>query len=753
MDTNQRLIDSITYRQAFIVLCCLQLVYFLPVLVRGHVISPHPNDVELQVRPDDDALRWNRKFSDYSSWYIPEIHHHLDGDNKAWLATWVPNVQLGRPAIQRWHGKSNFITHGLSLITQDPFVLYSLLTVSNVFLLGVFTFLFLRALDLHPLACLVAAIGLSTGTFVSYWLTFTQFIAVRTWEMGLLWAITAFIKRRSIALWGVMVFCTYNLIMMGRLQAVIRSAYLIVGFALIYLILSRQGARAKLGTVVLLGGAAVLGAVMTLPNTIDLIARVSNTPRFTSLPDSYFTAVLAQYDSPQTLGRYLHLLIDPFWYGNPIEPAYPFVYNGMSLTPFYAVLLCLSLVDNLWRRTWPWLLLLVFLLAAQLWPPIYLVMVNHLGFHFSRSQPIGGALLPAFIVAGYTLDHILRRGVRQPVLPVIALILGFLIVIGLSWRGELHVPYILASVMIILGTYAFMKTRHLALLAMLVVGSLWLYGFGLQLTRPPSQIHVTSPLVEAIQAATPNGERFAWVDADVTRLPPNQHILLDLHTVHSIDSSASLRYQNFAGTFSDQIARTFGAQFTVIPAPDSITESAFSYMGIAVILSERVLDIEGWSMKQQMGRYYFHEAATAPILFAQIADFAQTEDGAALSGSLVSHDRLPLDRSQHLNDYQHFATTNHDAPTLLFVSQQYHPWWLASSAGVPLDTMPVNGFYQGVMVPPGTTEVTLQFKPFSLWSWVPQLGFLIAGVLFALRGLLALAVPENPASHSSGSVQ
>jgi hypothetical protein len=67
-----------------------------------------------------------------------------------------------------------------------------------------------------------------------------------------------------------------------------------------------------------------------------------------------------------------------------------------------------------------------------------------------------------------------------------------------------------------------------------------------------------------------------------------------------------------------------------------------------------------------------------------------------------------------------FKVTSADKETLLFVSQQAHPYWQATSQGRPLPTITINNFYLGAVIPPQTTEVELEFRPFVIWSWVPQ---------------------------------
>ena len=73
-----------------------------------------------------------------------------------------------------------------------------------------------------------------------------------------------------------------------------------------------------------------------------------------------------------------------------------------------------------------------------------------------------------------------------------------------------------------------------------------------------------------------------------------------------------------------------------------------------------------------------------------------------------------------------------ETESLLFVSQQYHDSWQARSPSGPLKTVVVNGFYQGVLLPPGTAEVELRFLAWGRWSWVPQVGFVMLGLAFLL---------------------
>ena len=126
-----------THRQAFGLLLAVLLAYFAPVIFRGEVIFPHDNRVEVGAQPVKGERISNRKFSDMSSTSIPELHHQLLGNAHGWISTWNPHVEMGRPTWQfNGLGKAFVLTHALSLVSDDAFLVYTWLTVLAVSLIG-----------------------------------------------------------------------------------------------------------------------------------------------------------------------------------------------------------------------------------------------------------------------------------------------------------------------------------------------------------------------------------------------------------------------------------------------------------------------------------------------------------------------------------------------------------------------------------------------------------------------------------------
>ncbi len=204
------------------------------ILFRGEVIFPHDNAREAgceSVRAD--LFPSNRKFSDQSAAFIPELANNLEQNRMAWLATWNPHTELGRPASQlSGLNRSYLLTNGLMCFITNPFTLYTVLVLIVVALTGIFFLLFLRALGLLPAASLVGAIGLALTTAISYWATFVMFLFPVCWTVCLLWLITEFLRAPSWMTALGLAFATYSLLLTAYPQVIILDAYLVGGFVL-----------------------------------------------------------------------------------------------------------------------------------------------------------------------------------------------------------------------------------------------------------------------------------------------------------------------------------------------------------------------------------------------------------------------------------------------------------------------------------------------------------------------------------------
>lgn len=735
-----------SYRRAFILLLLIQLVFFAPVFIQNKVIFPHNNDIELSGLPSrSDNYLSNRKFSDQSSAYIPEINQHLNGNAYHWLSTWNPCVQLGRPTHQlSGLSKVYLPTHLLSFLTQNPFKLYTFLTVLTVCLTGVFFFLFLKALQLSPIACLVSSLGLSLGIYTIYWLTFVMFVSTICWTVCLLWLVTEFIKKPSFSQGIGISFATYSLLLTGYPQAIILNGYVIVIQTLVNLCEFPKKSRQIPFRLLLILGSGLVGIAAAFPVYSDLLLNAQRSARLAT-SNEFFLAVLPKFYSIQDVFLYFAAIIDPFFLGNPGSSDYPITffnnssfYNGLSLSPFYVGLLVTSFSRKLWTRVWHWYGFILFCLLATLYPPIYVFAVNFLGFKLSRTLLLGGAVIPVFILCAYAIDYLKNDRFSTLYLTgsiglLASIVTGLMLFSTANHPWSMHWKYLFLAYCLLGALVFFIHLKHESILIAITIISLMIYSHSTMLVRPLNTIQTTSPLVQAIQTSTAGNYRFALVGSDMAGiLPANQEALIQLASIHSYDSLSSRNYQKLVASWSDGGSSTYGRLFSYLDNPEKITGSEFKKSGVNVFLSKQDLQGFGFLKTHEVNGIKFYKSLENPVLLLQSLSFLNVNDrSVALNVPLETTTALQPRLIQSFDDYQEIQVQPLPQKSLLFLSQQYHPQWSASSGGKGLETVLIEPFYQGVVIPPNTDRVFLEFKPQALWAWVPQLLYLIVGTGYA----------------------
>ena len=727
-----------SYRSAFFVLFGVFVLHFSRILFYGEVIFPHDNSLEVGLSEKPNGTRIsNRKFSDESSVFIPELANNLSFNRKSWLATWNSHVQLGRAAFHGALSRAFALTNLLSCFTSSPFVLYTALILLTVGLTAGFLLLFLRSLGLHPVACSCAALGLGFTTLISYWLCFVMFLSAICWSVCLLWLITEFTRKPS---WPValgLAFATYCLLMSGYPQVTILSAYTTGAYALIRLVQMSGTRREKLRTMLAMFGCAGAGVLASLPVYLDLLFVAKDSARLGDVSDSFFLGVLPPCRNGREMASFLITIFDWSWLGNAIDPKYPLHFNGMSFTPIYGSLIWLSFILKRRRAVLFWQIVLIVCLAGTIFPAVYLFAVHHLGFGLSRIQLLFGGIVPGFVLSAFTVDAIFRGELRLTIRSaawLLAPLVAESVVALLVWhRLSIDAVAVAATFLLVAALLGSIYWRSIPVLIGVAVVSTFLYGRAVILSRPLETIHVSSKLIDAIKAHAPGGDRFAIADSAITVLPPNQEALFGLNSVNSYDSLSSRRYQELVRHWSAAGTGTYGRHFRFLDVRRALADQGFPFSGVHLILSARPLATDQLTLATEANGIKLYETITRPIELLQTQRFQFSNRGEAAIDPLVGPANLQSHRVEVLSDFQKVEVTASPQETLLFVSQQYHRAWRATSHQRLLRTVTVNGFYQGIVLPPFTDEVELSFRPFVLWSWVPQLLFVAAGVSLLLH--------------------
>ena len=740
-------LQKLSYRYALSFLLLIQILFFSPFWLSNNVVYHHSNYQQLTGLPDTtDTYKNNPKFADQSTVYIPEINQHLKKSRHNWVSTWNPSVQLGRPTFQLSGFSPAFpLTHLLMRFTQNPFRIYTLLTLATISLTGIFFFLFLKELELSPLACLTSATGLSLSVFAGYWMTFVMFLSTFCWACGLLWLITAFIKRSTFGKGIGISFMTYCLLMTAYPQSVVLMGY-IIGIQMFVSFYQKKDRLNKtiwrLVKILLL---FLSGAIAAFPAYLDLFLTAQRSARLL-VSDEFFLAVLPKITTFKEFTIFLTSLIDPFWWGNPIASDFPLSsYYGLSLSPLYFGLLLVAFSSLfIIRQKGYWHVIIVLCFLGTVWSSAYLFAVHYLGFGLSRSLLLGGSIIPAFILCGYAVEMLSKRDLETKLRRYWSFIvcLSFLVMtftcvmLSKSDNWQIHWKWAVPSLLISVGLIFFIIFQKKWLLITLITMTAFTYSYRLMLIRPMDSIYTNSPLIDTVRKNTIDGSRFALFGSDISgTLPPNQESLLEIRSINSYDSLSSRNYQDFVSKWSDTGSVTYGRYFNILDNQEKLQDQEFRLSGVSLLLSRQNLQPKSFKQIDEINGIKLYKTPYAPILRLQTPHYkfdALDQSQISLKPPFEYQDTFAPKIIEAFDDYMELQVDSRPEETLLFISQQHHPLWQAiDSQGNTLKTVIVNHFYQGVKLPANTNGVTLYFQPFVLWSWIPQL---IYGGLFFFLG-------------------
>ncbi|MFN0245006.1 MAG: hypothetical protein ACKVWV_19145 [Planctomycetota bacterium] len=711
----------------------LVLVFFAPMWVTGSVIHPHDNRLEVGMPPSEHAP--HRQLSDLSSVFVPDIHHQLHGDRSSWMSLWNPHVQLGRPSTHLSGLSPAFpLSRVLFLAFDDAAQAYTALVVATILLAAVFGYLLLAELGLHACACFAGASAFALGVFSTGWLTFAMFPAGICWTLAILWSVVRYTRQPSLGRGVWLAFSVYALLMTGYPQQIVWHAYVLVPFTLVRVWRDAPSFASQKRAIGGLALAVAVGGVCALPCLADVALAAMNSARV----DTDASFFLERMPAASTFGDRLTILLqafDVFTIGDPFAEDAQIRFAGVCWTPLFAGLALISCLEGGWRRAWPWMAFVLVGFAMVLWPPVYQFGIEHLGLNLSRFLPLGGVWIACIVCASLALDRVLRDGFRRPW--IAAAIVAASLVLPFAWASVNDVTprwtYVAVASAIGIGLVALVFVRKPLLAGALVVVSALHYGWASAIWIPERDIARTSPLVERLQASTADGSRYACVGTGEPRLlPPNQEVLYDLRSIHSYDSLSPTQYQEWVLRVSEVGARQRGRQFRRVSSVAQLGSEDVALGGVSTLVSPERLRAPMLADELDVDGNYVYRMRTPPLLQAQFASFRRYgSSGREVACSVdepISTPRLPLQRRERHDDRSTFDVTPSAEETLLFVSQQHHPHWIAKSGEAALECVAVNGFYLGVIVPPNTREVTIEFRPWARWSWVPQAFFALAAI-------------------------
>jgi hypothetical protein len=732
--------DGVTTRNALVIYTVLFFALIHPFWLFGEIIAPYQLVSEIR-GPDvsDQTHIQNIKFADYWQVFIPEIRDQLQPPRSGWLALWTTHNELGRPIMHDCFSAAYAPTWLLLKITDSPYRLLTVLSLGTCFLAGLFVLLLCRQMSLGPVAGLIAGGSIAASPFMLYWLTFPMFPSVICWSAGLLYALTRLAKKIDLIGCAVLAFSSYSLLMTAYQQAIVFQAYVLTGY-LLWLVYRRRQSMGTASSARYLGIVAlsgVAGILLALPAYVDLADAAANSSR--AAPDvSFFLSRLPTIDSVTALVRLLSIGTFPELTENPVSPAYPFPYDGLSITPLILFLAFFGLL-RCFRETWGWWLAIVLVCAFAFIHPLYAFGVRYMAFNLSRSTPLGTIILPLTIIAAHSVNALATRFPSRATAvtsAILATVACFAVALGFYWTAELSIRWnSVVATLVVIGLLALQVTsfRSACLIAALaVVGAA--ISFPLMLRQPALQ-PVPSPVVDRIIAATGSGSRFALAAPGPGVLAPNVNEIFDVASIHSYNSLSSRRYQALIRDLGGE-TQTYGRLNTMI-SPDYDSQ-AFWMSNIGLMISRNILSHRNLEDIGADDEFHFYRVLTRMGCCLQMALSDEVNADRIEIPDLKAAGTTPASKTRDEGDLLEFEVQGAQS-SILVLSQQYHRHWQAlvrtSSGWVGAPTLAVNGAFQGVLLPAETQTVRLQFLPFVRFAWIAHVFWGLALLMLAVQAI------------------
>jgi len=404
-------------------------------------------------------------------------------------------------------------------------------------------------------------------------------------------------------------------------------------------------------------------------------------------------------------------------------------FKEYSVTPLIGFILLFTFRRKVLRRTYGWVILFTFSTFATYSTPIFLFLVHHFGLGISRSNPFLWATFAAWVIAAYALDDILHENGKIIWIEIFLLtvVVANGIFVYLNYSDQLTMSYVYFSVLIVFGMLIFVRFRWPAILLFLTFASIYVYSYRMMLWDNPACYDLDSPIAQRIKKNINNDERFAWVGEAPFRA--NKEVLYDLQSIHTFNSISSRAFNELVYDISSSKLQNLGRRFLEFKNAKKLRTPAFRLTNIGLLVGDNPPP-KGFKLIDTYHELYFYRPPRKPIQYLHLDNFQL--DGSEVTITVPSKKMLsqPVVVLEKKDDFLRLKLNKRQKQSLLFISQQYHSRWFAKNgAGKKLPTVRVNGFYQGVLIPPNTTHVVLQYMPWAYYSFIPQTIYLLLGFL------------------------
>jgi hypothetical protein len=519
--------------------------------------------------------------------------------------------------------------------------------------------------------------------------------------------------------------------------------------------------------------AILIGACMVIPAYLDLIqSAVLATVRQT-VNAEYFYEVMPYFNSVTELFRagLNYVLKDIFV---PVDDfntqIYPF--RGGYTSLFVSMLMLIGAIWR-WRDTWGWSVWVIIAVLLSFSRTAFVFGYEQLHLpQLSRAVMFWGVgqQIPELVLAVYGVHVLLYDAVTRTTK----------ILLGAVWLG---VTLIFSATMFMTARdvdfqWIFMGKEFFVVFELVIVGCLLVMAlidaprikmaimFGvlslqlvwllqpLLLTESISAIVTTSPSTEIIRQTLQPGERMAMVDeldselanqrATYNELTPfglNYNVVFNLPQVGTYNPLQSKYYVALMKRFG--VNYDYYNPYTrkiALPMPENDQWMA----NIRTIVSKNPLTDPNLTLTARTDGfipfYVYTTPATmgcclqVPLRDVRIVPSAQQDEYWIDTPKAPTNQQLQKNEDQ--GDRFVVPVTESTNENIIVFSQIYYAQWYArvrtATGWQDAPTVVVNAAYQGVLIPAGTQEVIMEFRPWAYWSIIPNIFWL--GCLLVLFG-------------------
>lgn len=556
------------------------------------------------------------------------------------LPLWNKYQGVGTPLLANFQSASFYPFNVLFFFL--PFIsAWSWLVMLQVFLAGLFLYLYLRFLRLHPIAALVGGISFSFSGFSIAWLEWNTILHTMMWVPFILLVKELFLRTQEKKWLVASVIGESSLIFAGHIQTAF-YAFLVINsylFARLYQVKRSEFSKNNVFYYFTLFKPFIISGVIT--------ALITSLQWIPTLHFIFLSARDADQMDWHVSGWFIpwqHLVqyLAPDFFGNPSTLNYWGVWNYGELVGYIGIIpLIFALYSLLFRRDKKTVFFATLFFLSLLFslPTIFAKLPFILDIPFlSTSQPtrlLSVATFSLAILCSLGIDLYIKKRWRifYPLF-IVALCLSclwivssfFLGMFGITQdqaataRNNLKLPSILFAVTLLLFSIdSIFKKRwmhQLTLIVLLLITCFDLMRFGWKFT-PFSSREYLYPNTNIISFLKNDHSLFRVMTSDNRLLPPNFSSVYQIESVDLYDPLYFLRYGELIAAIErgkPSIAPPFG--FNRIITPHNYSSPLTNLLNVKYVLSLTDISSERFSRVYEEGNsMVFENADVLPRAF------------------------------------------------------------------------------------------------------------------------------------------